>query len=141
MFSTTSSRSKDTHLDKLKVISKKAARIILFKPRRAHSLFLTLNWISLDKQWFRLSAIAIHKILLKLGSTLLHPFFRCASNQQDSRVTRSRTNRQLIFDTPKVKFFKDTLFCAGARRYNDLELDLCSQTCLPSFKSLLKSHH
>jgi len=105
----------DTHLSKLYMCQKRAARIITFSPWRTScsSLFSKLNWMDFYKRVEYKTVNYIFKCLNDLTSTYgSHNFFKL----NDGRCSR-RLNDSLQLKIPSIKnnFLRNSIFLKGLK--------------------------
>ena len=121
----------DRHIEKLVKLQKKMVRIVNFADFRAHSeeLLIRIGWQPI-KCVFKTEALKyIFKNINGFGSDV--KFFE----YERLRRTRSDDNKTLKLLNPSFKYIENSIFYKGVRTWNEIDLNIRSNTQLNKFLS------
>ena len=131
----------DTHINRLEVLQKRAARMILNASffTSSDDLFKRLNILPFHKRVVYFRCIFIHKCIHDLSSDFFKNKFLEVSSVH-SFNTRHSTNRNLIFPKCNTEYCKKSFIHSAINLWNSLPNDLKGTESIFSFKFKLKQY-
>ena len=122
----------NSHLNRIKNLQRRAARIITSSTDDIDILFNELKWKSFDCRRDYFASIFIYKSLNNLTAIRCQDMFDFKSTD---RKTRSEVNRQLLLPKSHLQCFHNSVFYKGIKVFNGIDIAIRNS----EFKTFVKS--
>jgi hypothetical protein len=125
----------ETHIKRLKIVQKRAAKTILFKNIRTSSLplFSQLRWLNINNLIRFYACLYIHKSVNNLLCKTSNEFF----NLSHRRSTRSDCMSLLSVPNYKTQYCRNSIFYKGIELWNNVDINLRNISKFNYFKKNL----
>ena len=125
-----------THLERIRRLQRRAARIITSSNDEYSVLFNELDWHTFDSRRDYFASIFIYKCINKLSANRCQSLFTFLNSNQSTRKTRSSGNEELFIPKSSLQSFKNTIFDKGLKTYNNIDKEVRKSSFKPFVTNL-----
>ena len=131
----------NTYRNKISSIQKRAARIILAKPRgfTKADLFHDLQWLSFDDRCRYHTALLIYKTAHNLAPIYMNDILKFSENRYHTLRSQSKNNLALTYK-PRTNYMLNSFRYFGFKVWNSIPSHIKNSTSIVSFKRNYKKY-
>ena len=122
----------ETHINRIQRLLNRAARVVSQSTDEYLSLFDRLKWKPFQTRRKHFTSIVIYKCLHRLSPKLCQNMFWV---KESKASTRSLADEELFIPKKTSNHFGNSIFCAGAKIFNTLDINIRRQ----DFKTFIYS--
>ena len=129
------------YINKINMLQKRIAKIILNKPIRTPSegLFKQLNWLSFSDRCKYHTSVLVYKVTNDIAPTYMSDILTFSKNQNHN-LRSSMHNDLVLKRIPRTNYYKDSFSYFSMKVWNDIPVDIRLVTKIQTFKSKYKTY-